>query len=435
MDNPFILPTDGQADWDSSLNANFSVIERGYHVTERAGTIINTGQVLFLNSGGFFFPFNAASQDIYPTAYAFTAAASGDTLTALAWGIVRSLGVNSALLDGQAVYVTSGAYLTNSYANEFRKVGRALDGWGVLFAPSPVKSRHTLGDLIDVNTTGIMNDSILKWSNASSHWIIAVDSGGGGGGGGSTMGALTDVDTTGVTDDSILKWSNTTSKWVVSSIGGGSGGSQLTDVYTTGTQSLGWDFKFSAGVTLSSNNKIATPLSGGPYNHIYGHPARYSGKRYYEFIVGNNGFAAVGVAGSQGRVYGGSGNTLGQANIIGQVGWQNGGTIVTQNYITGGDTIATAATWTASVFLGIAIDIDNGLMWCRVNTSGTWNNSASADPASGIGGFDMRYALAGGSPLLWPAASFGNTAPHALYVTSTDVGVRLPSGYLAWGDA
>jgi hypothetical protein len=98
MDNPFVIPVTGQADWDSS-NADLNVIERGYHVTERAGVAINTGQVFGLNSGGFFFPFDPNSKTIYPHGMAYTAAASGDSARALAWGIVRSLGINSALLS------------------------------------------------------------------------------------------------------------------------------------------------------------------------------------------------------------------------------------------------------------------------------------------------------------------------------------------------
>lgn len=138
MDNPFDTPTDGQGDWDSGLAANFLALERGYHVTERAGIAINTGQVLWLNSGGFFFPFNPNSESVSPHAYAFTAAASGDTLTALAWGIVRSLMINSPAVPGKALFVsalTPGLIVT-SYAAANRPVGRGLSGGGILFNPN-----------------------------------------------------------------------------------------------------------------------------------------------------------------------------------------------------------------------------------------------------------------------------------------------------------
>lgn len=137
MDNPFVTPTSGQADWDASLTADILAIDRGFHVTERAGTAISTGQILWLNSGGFFFPFNPNSESIRPHAMAYTAAASGDSLTAVAWGIVRSLSINSPSVPGKTLYVsalTPGLIVT-SYAACNRPIGRGLAGYGVLFNP------------------------------------------------------------------------------------------------------------------------------------------------------------------------------------------------------------------------------------------------------------------------------------------------------------
>lgn len=131
MDNPFVIETAGQADWDSALTANFQAIDRGYHITERAGVAVSTGQFLTLSSGGFFHPFNPAV-DSLAHAYAFTAAASGDSLTALGWGIVRSLGVNSALIVGEPVYANSGGFAVSSGT---LALGVALSGWGVLVDP------------------------------------------------------------------------------------------------------------------------------------------------------------------------------------------------------------------------------------------------------------------------------------------------------------
>lgn len=131
MDNPFVIPTEGQADWDSALDANFTALERGYHLTERAGTDISTGQCLDLNSGGFFFPNTGG---IAPMAYAYTAASSGDSMTALAWGIVRSLGVNSALVCGKPVFANGSGFLSTSGVSSF-PAGVALDNGGVLFSP------------------------------------------------------------------------------------------------------------------------------------------------------------------------------------------------------------------------------------------------------------------------------------------------------------
>lgn len=138
MDNPFITQTAGQSDWDSGLNADFAAIERGYHLTERAGTTINTGNVLWLNSGGFFFPFNPNSETIFPTGFAYTAAASGDSLTALQWGIVRSLNINSPCVPGASMYVSAltPGLIVRSYAGANRQIGVGLSGYGILFNPN-----------------------------------------------------------------------------------------------------------------------------------------------------------------------------------------------------------------------------------------------------------------------------------------------------------
>lgn len=136
-DNQFVFPTNGQADWDASLSADLSILERGYHTTERAGMAINTGNVLWMNSGGFFFAFDPNSLDIFPSHLAYTSASSGDSLTALAWGSIRSLGINSPAVPGKPLYVSAltPGVIVGSYAGADRCIGRGLPGYGVLFNP------------------------------------------------------------------------------------------------------------------------------------------------------------------------------------------------------------------------------------------------------------------------------------------------------------
>lgn len=133
MDNPFNTPISGSADWDTDISANFQAIERGYHVTERAGVDVATGQMLTLNSGGFFFPYNSASADIAPHALAYTAASSGESITALAWGIVRSMGINSVAVPGKTMFANGSGFLSVTTAG--LPVGFGLTGYGLLFNP------------------------------------------------------------------------------------------------------------------------------------------------------------------------------------------------------------------------------------------------------------------------------------------------------------
>jgi len=134
-DNKLELQTSGQADWDSGLNANFTLLERGYHVSGIAGTNVSTGMALWISSGNFFVPFDPASLDIRASAYAFTAHNSGETMQALMTGIVRSLGINSPAVPGQDMFVSPAGYLVGSYSAASRRVGIGVGGWGVYFNP------------------------------------------------------------------------------------------------------------------------------------------------------------------------------------------------------------------------------------------------------------------------------------------------------------
>src|SRR5690242_19041600 len=91
-DQQFELPTEGQADWDTSLNANLSIAERGYHTVARVGEAVNTTDVLWMSSGGFFYKFNPNSLTIMPMALSRVQASSGESIQAQVFGAVRSLG-------------------------------------------------------------------------------------------------------------------------------------------------------------------------------------------------------------------------------------------------------------------------------------------------------------------------------------------------------
>lgn len=134
-DNNLTLLTSGQSDWDTDIDANFSVLERGYHISERAGQPISSGQVLSLTSGGFFKPYDWTAA-LPPIAYSYTAAASGDSLQALAWGIVRSLDINSPAVAGQLAYATGSGFLTTVASG--LPLGKFTTGRGILFNPSNI---------------------------------------------------------------------------------------------------------------------------------------------------------------------------------------------------------------------------------------------------------------------------------------------------------
>ena len=136
-DNQFEIQTNGQADWDSGLRANFNILERGFHLTALAGDAVSTGDVLWMNSGGYLFRFNVLSEDIRPRALAFTAAASGESFQVLLRGIVRSLGVHSLAQMGADLFVSAASpgMIARSYSGASRKIGWGVGEWGFYFDP------------------------------------------------------------------------------------------------------------------------------------------------------------------------------------------------------------------------------------------------------------------------------------------------------------
>lgn len=83
--------------------------------------------------------------------------------------------------------------------------------------------------------------------------------------------------------------------------------------------------------------------------------------------------------------------------------------------------------------LCVAVDIDAKLIWFRKNSGGTWNNSGTADPATGSGGISCStlptpyYAFSG--------TSSGGESSTGNFGATAFIGA-VPSGYTAgWGIA
>lgn len=136
----FDQPTAGQADWDSSLNGNFSIIEFGYRARGQAGENVNTGDVLTVGSDGFALRYDPNSEDIFPHLMTISALSSGDEAHFVAFGSVRSLGVFSNVIPGHPVYVSvlTPGMVVSSYSGANRNVGRAHYEDGFVFDPNGV---------------------------------------------------------------------------------------------------------------------------------------------------------------------------------------------------------------------------------------------------------------------------------------------------------
>jgi len=213
-----------------------------------------------------------------------------------------------------------------------------------------------------------------------------------------------------------------------SDCGAGAGTEPSITALTATVASPGFDPKFSSLCVLSNSNKTCTPSSSAGYNQAFGTIARYTGKYYFEAQFANvSGFASLGVASDLGHQRNGQVN-LGSA---GQIAWR--GTVVYGSLEQQSQTITTIQGFVTNDRLSVAVDIDNNLIWFRTN-NGNWNNSGTANPATGVGGIDLTWAYSSAANrLLWPALCNGTTSAVSLYELSGDFTESVPSGYSAWG--
>lgn len=169
--NNFDQPSAGQADWDSSLNGNFSIVEFGYRARGQAGEDVNTGDILTVGSDGFALRYDPNSADIFPHLMTVSALSSGDEAHFVAFGGVRSLGVFGGVIPGHPVYVSvlTPGMVVSSYSGANRNVGRAHYEDGFVFDPNGVAQFPEFGS----TTTSI--DAV----NGSLH-LFDMDFGNGG---------------------------------------------------------------------------------------------------------------------------------------------------------------------------------------------------------------------------------------------------------------
>lgn len=161
-DQQFSVQASGTADWDTALNANFNILERGFHLVERVGTPVNTGDICRLNNSGFMLPCSCNPGGQRLLGLALTAAASGDSIQFLLHGIVRSLAVFSLGTPGERLFVSNQTLgmVARSYSAAQVAVGKRLSGGGFYFDPK--MDAHFLPEYLTQVTTvaGVANTDV-----------------------------------------------------------------------------------------------------------------------------------------------------------------------------------------------------------------------------------------------------------------------------------
>lgn len=188
-----------------------------------------------------------------------------------------------------------------------------------------------------------------------------------------------------------------------------------------------------ANISLSGGNLTATQTSGSPsYYDVQATLARTTGK--YGYTV-DPGTITVGSASS--TAFGFASDNLTLTNYLGNnsggnvgVGWFGDGSVWTNSAAALGGNAATDFS-SASTLCTLMIDIDNKLLWVREG-AGNWNNSGTANPATGVGGISLASITAGS----WTTGMIPSLTLHGTNdVVTANFGasaMTLPVGFSSW---
>ena len=155
-----------------------------------------------------------------------------------------------------------------------------------------------------------------------------------------------------------------------------------------------------ASVNLTGLNLTATATAASAWVRTVDRVV--SGKFYWEvrmttWVNGNTGV---------GLTNGGSTPTI--WNAPGLLAIFNNGTF----YISGTAQVSGFTGCTSGATIGFALDADARLIWLRVAPAGNWNNSGTANPATGVGGVSVA-AIGGTAIPFYPVAEFSASADSA----------------------
>ena len=187
----------------------------------------------------------------------------------------------------------------------------------------------------------------------------------------------------------------------------------------------------STRITLSGSNLIATNNFGISQASVRAVDRQVTGKFYWEYTYTTvtNGSSCGGVATQTWDI-----NTtpVSGTGIPGSTGLSQSGNIYAAGSATlsvdGGNVTINFGAITSGTVVCIAVDLTARLVWYRVGAGGNWNNNASRNPATGVGGVYV-HSIGVGIPL-YPIVSCGtlNDQITANFGDTAFTGA-VPSGY------
>jgi hypothetical protein len=154
-DNDLELIASGQDDWDTSINANFAMLERGHHAKLLAGSAVSSGQVVTVSGSGTVVPTDAMSAHVRAHFISPFSVSSGSNGYFLATGNIRSMAIWSAhITPGQPVFVAANSpgFVVRSFAGHGDPIGLAISHNAIRFSPG--QPRVFPDRVTDVATVG-----------------------------------------------------------------------------------------------------------------------------------------------------------------------------------------------------------------------------------------------------------------------------------------
>lgn len=214
-------------------------------------------------------------------------------------------------------------------------------------------------------------------------------------------------------------------------------GLTVTDVVSSTTTTWNPNDK-STGYVLSNGNQTAVsgaadPGTGG--EGIRSTTSKTAGKVYFEIQIGGTlgGNYAIGIA-TAAFILGSGGELGGDSDGM---GWYpiTGVTSQPQSAYINNSTLTTGSVQDVfGAFINFALDITNKLIWISgpaMRAAGfPWNNSTTANPATGVGGLSLATLSA--APWFICASNTDPTALANIRVDSTGFNNTIPVGFTAW---
>jgi hypothetical protein len=188
---------------------------------------------------------------------------------------------------------------------------------------------------------------------------------------------------------------------------------------------------FSAGNLKATANAPANPHVAA--NFAMGTQAQTTGKFYFEATLNTLAGVAENVAAGVCNTFGPGGGfdqgdqTPGSASLLlyddGTI-WQNN---LTQIGFIGGSI-------SAGQVISVAVDLTAKLGWVRAS-GGPWNGSVTANPATGVGGFNVSFLLSDGSTLNQYVCTFigGASGAVTFNLGGSAYSFTAPAGFGNWG--